>query len=183
MFGIISRLTDQKGLDILAEAIEEFLQQDLQLVVLGTGERRYEDMFRYFSYKYPGKVSANLRYNGELAQKIYAATDFFLMPSLFEPCGISQLLALRYGSVPIVRETGGLKDTVLPYNKYTGEGIGFTFSNYDSYDMLQAVYRALDAYRDKTAFRNIVKQGMATDYSWTASAEIYLTLFREILTR
>lgn len=183
MFGIISRLTDQKGLDILAEAIEEFLQQDLQLVVLGTGERRYEDMFRYFSYKYPGKVSANLRYNGELAQKIYAATDFFLMPSLFEPCGISQLLALRYGSVPIVRETGGLKDTVIPYNKYTGEGIGFTFSNYDSYDMLQAVYRALDAYRDKTAFRNIVKQGMATDYSWTASAEIYLTLFREILTR
>jgi len=181
LFGIISRLTDQKGFDLIAERIEELLQNDLQLVVLGTGERRYEDMFRYFSFKYPHKVSANITYNGTLAQKIYAATDFFLMPSQFEPCGLSQLMALRYGSVPIVRETGGLKDTVMPYNKFTGEGIGFTFSNYDSYDMLQAVYRALEAYQDKNSFKDIITQGMGMDYSWTSSALLYRQLFEDIL--
>ncbi len=181
MFGIISRMTDQKGFDLIAEAIEEMLVQDIQLVVLGTGERRYEDMFRYFSYKYPNKVSTNLAYNGELAQKIYAASDFFLMPSQFEPCGLSQLMALRYGTVPIVRETGGLKDTVVPYNKFTGEGIGFTFSNYDSYDMLQAIYRALEAYRDTSKFRNIILQGMRTDYSWKSSAKMYQELYKDIL--
>ncbi|HCW74889.1 MAG TPA: glycogen synthase GlgA [Clostridiaceae bacterium] len=181
MFGIISRMTDQKGFDLIAEAIEEMLGQDIQLVVLGTGERRYEDMFRYFSYKYPNKVSTNLAYNGELAQKIYAASDFFLMPSQFEPCGLSQLMALRYGTLPIVRETGGLKDTVVPYNKFTGEGIGFTFSNYDSYDMLQAIYRALEAYRDTSKFRNIILQGMRTDYSWKSSAKMYQELYKDIL--
>ncbi len=181
MFGIISRLTDQKGFDIIAHAIEEFVHQDIQLVVLGTGERRYEDMFRYFQHKYPGKISANILYNGELAQKIYAATDFFLMPSLFEPCGLSQMMALRYGSVPIVRETGGLKDTIIPYNKYTGEGIGFTFSNYDSYDMMQAIYRGLDAYQNKKEFKKIITQGMETDYSWKASAKTYQELFQGIL--
>lgn len=181
LFGIISRLTDQKGFDLIAESIEELLSQDIQLVVLGTGERRYEDMFRYFSYKYPGKVSANITYNGALAQKIYAASDFFLMPSLFEPCGLSQLMALRYGSVPIVRETGGLKDTVIPYNKFTGEGIGFTFSNYDAYDMLQAVYRALEAYQNQKSFKEIIEKGMVMDYSWKASATIYQELFQNIL--
>ena len=126
-------------------------------------------------------MSANITYNGTLAQKIYAATDFFLMPSQFEPCGLSQLMALRYGSVPIVRETGGLKDTVMPYNKFTGEGIGFTFSNYDSYDMLQAVYRALEAYQDKNSFKDIITQGMGMDYSWTSSALLYRQLFEDIL--
>lgn len=181
MFSIISRLTDQKGFDIIAEGIEEFIRQDIQLVVLGTGERRYEDMFRYFHYKYPEKVAAIISYDGELAQRIYAASDFFLMPSLFEPCGLSQLMSLRYGTVPIVRETGGLKDTVIPYNKFTGKGIGFTFSDYNSYDMLKAVYRALDAYKDKKAFRNIIVQGMKMDYSWKNSAKIYQELYYDLL--
>jgi len=181
LIAIISRLTDQKGFDIIAEGIEELIRHDIQLVVLGTGERRYEDMFRYFHYKYPNKAAAIINYNGELAQRIYAGSDFFLMPSLFEPCGLSQLMALRYGSVPIVRETGGLKDTVVAYNRYTGEGFGFSFSNYDSYDMLQTIYRALEAYKDKKAFRNIVLQGMRMDYSWKTSAKIYQQLFNENL--
>lgn len=181
LFSIISRLTDQKGFDIIAEGIEEFIRQDIQLVVLGTGERRYEDMFRYFHYKYPEKVAAIINYDGELAQRIYAGSDFFLMPSLFEPCGLSQLMSLRYGTVPIVRETGGLKDTVIPYNKFSGKGIGFTFSDYNSYDMLQAIYRALDAYKDKKAFKNIIVQGMKMDYSWKNSAKIYQELYYDLL--
>ena len=181
LFAIISRLTDQKGFDIIAEGIEEFIRQDIQLVVLGTGERRYEDMFRYFHYKYPEKVAAIINYDGELAHRIYAGSDFFLMPSLFEPCGLSQLMSLRYGTVPIVRETGGLKDTVIPYNKFTGKGIGFTFSDYNSYDMLQAIYRALDAYKDKKAFKNIIAQGMKMDYSWKNSAKIYQELYYDLL--
>lgn len=182
LIGIISRLTDQKGFDLIAHAMEELLKNDIQLVVLGTGERRYEDMFRYFSFKYPQKVSSNITFNGPLAQRIYAGTDMFLMPSLFEPCGLSQMMALRYGSVPIVRETGGLKDTVAPYNKYTGEGIGFTFTNYDSYDMMQAVHRALDLYKDKEAWRGIVLAGMRTDYSWKSSAREYLDLYKRLST-
>lgn len=182
LIGIISRLTDQKGFDLIAQSMEELLRSDVQLVVLGTGERRYEDMFRYFSYRYPDKVSAQITFNGTLAQKIYAATDMFLMPSLFEPCGLSQLMALRYGSVPIVRETGGLRDTVQPYNKFTGEGIGFTFSNYDSYDMMQAIYRAFEAYHDEKAWKQIILSGMKKDYSWKASAKQYQGLYNEICT-
>ena len=130
MIGIVSRLTDQKGFDLIAYMMDEICQQDLQIVVLGTGEERYENMFRHFAWKYQGKVSANIYYSEAMSHKIYASCDAFLMPSLFEPCGLSQLMSLRYGTIPIVRETGGLKDTVEPYNEYESTGTGFSFANY-----------------------------------------------------
>ena len=135
MIGIVSRLTDQKGFDLIAYVLEEMLSLDaIQIVVLGTGEERYENMFRYFDWKYNDKISANIYYSDELSHKIYAASDAFLMPSLFEPCGLSQLMSLRYGTLPIVRETGGLKDTVEPYNEYENTGTGFTFANYNAHE-------------------------------------------------
>ena len=140
MIGIVSRLTDQKGFDLIAYVLEEMLSLDaIQMVVLGTGEERYENMFRYFDWKYNDKISANIYYSDELSHKIYAASDAFLMPSLFEPCGLSQLMSLKYGTLPIVRETGGLKDTVQPYNEFEGTGTGFTFANYNAHEMMHAV--------------------------------------------
>ena len=178
MIGIVSRLTDQKGLDLVSYMMDEMCQDSIQLVVLGTGEERYENMFRHYDWKYGGKVSANIYYSEEMSHKIYAACDAFLMPSLFEPCGLSQLMALRYGTVPIVRETGGLKDTVMPYNEYESTGDGFSFTNYNAHEMLGAIRYAERIYYDrKREWNKIVDRGMAADFSWHVSARKYQEMY------
>ncbi len=178
MIGIVSRLTDQKGLDLIAYVMDELCQDDIQLVVLGTGESRYENMFRHFDWKYGDKVSANIYYSDALSHKIYASCDAFLMPSLFEPCGLSQLMALRYGTVPIVRETGGLKDTVSAYNEYEGTGTGFSFANYNAHEMLATIRYAEHIYYDrKREWNKIIDRGMATDFSWGVSAKKYQEMY------
>ena len=178
MIGIVSRLTDQKGMDLIDYMMEEMCQQDYQIVVLGTGEEKYENMFRHFAWKYPEKVSANIYYSEDISHKIYAACDAFLMPSLFEPCGLSQLMSLRYGTVPIIRETGGLKDTVEPYNEYEGIGTGFSFANYNAHEMFDTIRYAHSVYVDKkTEWNKMVQRGMQADFSWNASAGKYAELY------
>lgn len=178
MIGLISRLTDQKGLDLVAYIMDELCQDDIQFVVLGTGEERYENMFRHFDWKYSDKVSANIYYSDALSHKIYAACDAFLMPSLFEPCGLSQLMSLRYGTIPIVRETGGLKDTVQPYNEYESTGTGFSFVNYNAHEMLHAIRYAEHIYYDrKREWNKIVDRAMAADFSWNVSARKYQEMY------
>ncbi|HWR60667.1 MAG TPA: glycogen synthase GlgA [Clostridia bacterium] len=181
LIGIVSRMVDQKGFDLIARVFEELLQLNLQLVVLGTGDSRYEEMFEYAAFRYPDKVSASLKYDGVLAQRIYAGADMFLMPSLYEPCGLSQLFSLRYGAVPIVRETGGLKDTVAPYNEFTGDGTGFSFANYNAHEMLDTVRRAVKTYEDKAVWKEIMKNGMQQDFSWNKSAQEYLQLYNKLM--
>ena len=178
MIGIVSRLTDQKGFDLIAHVIDEICQDDIQLVVLGTGEERYENCFRHYDWKYADKVSANIYYSDALSHKIYAACDAFLMPSLFEPCGLSQLMSLRYGTLPIVRETGGLKDTVQPYNEYEGTGNGFSFTNYNAHDMLNTIrYAERVYYQKKREWNKIVERAMNTDFSWKVSAGKYQEMY------
>ncbi len=178
MIGIVSRLTGQKGFDLIAYVMDELCQDEVQIVVLGTGEEQYENMFRYFDWKYANKVSANIYYSEELSHKIYASCDAFLMPSLFEPCGLSQLMALRYGTVPIVRETGGLKDTVEPYNEYEGRGTGFSFVNYNAHEMLHAIRYAEQVYYDrKREWNKIVDRAMEADFSWDRSAAKYQEMY------
>ena len=178
MIGVVSRLTDQKGFDLIAYVMDELCQDDIQLVVLGTGEERYENMFRHFDWKYGDKVSANIYYSDALSHKIYAACDAFLMPSLFEPCGLSQLMALRYGTIPIVRETGGLKDTVQAYNEYEGTGTGFSFTNYNAHEMLNAIRYAEQIYYDrKREWNKMVDRAMAADFSWHVSARKYQEMY------
>lgn len=182
MIGIVSRLTDQKGFDLIDYVIEEICSQDTQLVVLGTGEERYEHLFRHFAWKYNDRVSANIFYSNERAHRIYASCDAFLMPSLFEPCGLSQLMSLRYGTVPIVRETGGLKDTVIPYNEYEGTGTGFSFCNYNAHEMLNTIrYAKHIFYEKKRDWNKIVDRGMAMDFSWENSARKYEQLYDRML--
>ncbi len=181
MLGIVSRLTDQKGFDLIAYVMDELCQDAVQIVVLGTGEERYENMFRHFAWKYQGKVSANIYYSEEMSHKVYASCDAFLMPSLFEPCGLSQLMSLRYGTVPIVRETGGLKDTVEPYNEYEKTGTGFSFSNYNAHEMLGIIRYAESTYYDKKRdWNKIVERGMQKDFSWKNSAKQYEALYDEM---
>ena len=178
LIGIVSRLTDQKGFDLIAYMMDEMCQDDVQFVILGTGEERYENMFRHFDWKYRGKVSANIYYSEELSHKIYAACDAFLMPSLFEPCGLSQLMALRYGTIPIVRETGGLKDTVEPYNEYESKGTGFSFANYNAHEMLFTLrYAQKIYYTKKREWNKIVDRAMSVDYSWRVSALKYQEMY------
>ena len=178
MIGIVSRLTDQKGFDLIAYVMDELCAEDVQLVILGTGEERYENMFRHFDWKYNNRVSANIYYSEDMSHKVYAACDAFLMPSLFEPCGLSQLMSLRYGTVPIVRETGGLKDTVQAYNEYEGTGTGFSFANYNAHEMLGIVnYAKSIFYNKKREWNKIVDRGMLTDFSWNSSAEKYEELY------
>lgn len=178
MIGIVSRLTDQKGFDLIAYVMDELCQDAVQIVVLGTGEEQYENMFRHFDWKYNNKVSANIYYSEDLSHKIYAACDAFLMPSLFEPCGLSQLMSLRYGTVPIVRETGGLKDTVQPYNEYESSGTGFSFTNYNAHEMLRTIRYAEHIYYDKKReWNKIVDRGMAADFSWHVSAGKYQEMY------
>lgn len=181
MIGIVSRLTDQKGFDLIAYVMDELCQDAVQFVVLGTGEEQYENMFRHFAWKYNGKVSANIYYSEALSHKIYAASDAFLMPSLFEPCGLSQLMSLRYGTVPIVRETGGLKDTVEAYNEFEKTGTGFSFSNYNAHEMMNTVRYAERIYYDKRRdWNKIVERAMLKDFSWNNSAKQYEELYNSL---
>ena len=178
MIGIVSRLTSQKGLDLIQCVMDEICTDDVQLVVLGTGDENYENMFRHYDWKYHDRVSAQIYYSEPLSHKIYAACDAFLMPSLFEPCGLSQLMALRYGTVPIVRETGGLKDTVWPYNEFEGTGTGFSFANYNAHEMLNIIRYAKHIFYDKKReWNKIVDRAMAVDFSWNSSAKKYQELY------
>lgn len=182
MIGLVSRLTDQKGLDLIAYIMDELCQDAIQFVVLGTGDERYENMFRHFDWKYGRDVSANIYYSEEMSHKIYAGCDAFLMPSLFEPCGLSQLMSLRYGTIPIVRETGGLKDTVIPYNEYEGTGTGFSFANYNAHEMLNTIRYAERVYYDKKRdWNKIVDRAMAADFSWDVSARKYEELYERLV--
>jgi starch synthase len=181
MIGIVSRLTDQKGFDLIDYVIEELCTEDTQLVILGTGEEKYEHLFRHYAWKYSNRVSANIFYSNQVSHKIYAGCDAFLMPSLFEPCGLSQLMSLRYGTVPIVRETGGLKDTVIPYNEYESTGTGFTFTNYNAHEMLGAVNYAKNIYYNrKRQWNKLVDRGMEMDFSWNSSAKKYEVLYKNM---
>ena len=178
MIGIVSRLTDQKGFDLVAYMMDEMCQLDVQVVILGSGEWQYENMFRHYDWKYANKVSSNIYYSEELSHKIYAGCDAFLMPSRFEPCGLSQLMALRYGTVPIVRETGGLKDTVEPYNEFEGRGTGFSFRNYNAHEMLNTIRYAEGIYtRKKREWNKIIERGMRADFSWEQSAHKYSDMY------
>ncbi|MBU3190344.1 glycogen synthase GlgA [Clostridium bowmanii] len=181
MIGIVTRLVKQKGLDLIVEKLQELLSLPIQIVLLGNGDEYYEDIFKYYASIYPSRISTNIIFDEVLAQKIYAASDMFLMPSLFEPCGIGQLIALKYGSIPIVRETGGLKDTITPYNKYTGTGNGFSFTNYSSDDLLEAIDRALDLYKDKDSWNKLVRNAMNSNNSWENSAENYMDLYSNLI--
>lgn len=181
VIGLVSRLVSQKGLDLIKGVIEEILHLDIQLVILGTGDQAYEDLFEYYSHIYPEKLSSNIGFSDKLAKLIYAGADMFLMPSLFEPCGIGQLIALRYGTVPIVRETGGLKDTITPYNKYTGEGNGFSFTNYNAHDMLNVIQLAIETFKDKKQWLAIQKNGMKAETSWKDSAKKYTDLYKKLV--
>ena len=182
MLGIVSRLTDQKGFDLIAYVMDELCQDAVQIVVLGTGDERYENMFRHFDWKYHGKVSANIYYSEPMSHKIYASADAFLMPSLFEPCGLSQLMSLRYGTVPIVRETGGLKDTVQPYNEYESTGTGFSFTNYNAHEMLGVIRNAERIYYDKKReWNKIIDRAMAADFSWNHSAAQYEEMYNWLI--
>ena len=182
LLGMVSRMTDQKGFDLIAYIMDEMLAKEkIQFVVVGTGEERYQDMLRYFAKKYPGRISVTIGYSESLAHQVYASCDGFLMPSLFEPCGLSQLMSLRYGTVPIVRETGGLKDTVVAYNEYTKEGTGFSFANYNAHEMLHTIQYALSVYYGKKAdWKQLVEQGMQADFSWKKSARKYEDLYQKI---
>ena len=180
MIGLVSRLTHQKGCDLIINILEELLKEEVQVVILGTGDSMYEDGFKSFQNRYPKMVNANIRFSNELAHKIYASSDMFLMPSLFEPCGLGQLIALRYGSVPIVRETGGLKDTVVPYNEYEGTGNGFGFKNYRFDELLNITKYALEIYKNKDKWNNIARQAMNSDNSWEKSAMEYIRIYNEL---
>ncbi len=178
---MVSRLTEQKGFDLLERVLDEMLHLPIQLVVVGTGDAHYQEMLTWAQWRYHGKVSVRMEYNEELSHRAYAGADIFLMPSRFEPCGLSQLIALRYGAVPLVRETGGLKDTVRPYNKYTDEGTGFSFANYNAHEMLFTLEQALKYFLDRKLWTRLVKRGMSCDFGWSASAQKYHDLYMRML--
>ncbi len=182
MIGLISRLTDQKGLDLVRDVMDHLVDDYTQLVVIGTGDAQYENMFRHYAWKYADRVSANICYSDELAHKLYGAADAFLMPSRFEPCGLTQLISFRYGTVPIVRETGGLKDTVHPFNEYENTGDGFSFANYNSGEMLGIINYSKHIYFDRRKqWNQMIDRGMANDYSWRTSKGRYEGLYRYLL--
>lgn len=182
MIGLISRLTDQKGLDLIRDVMDHIVDDYTQLVVIGTGDAQYENMFRHYAWKYADRVSANICYSDDLAHKLYGAADAFLMPSRFEPCGLTQLISFRYGTVPIVRETGGLRDTVHPFNEYENTGDGFSFANYDSGEMLGIINYSKHIYFDrKKQWNQMIDRGMANDYSWRSSKGRYEGLYRYLL--
>ena len=182
MIGLISRLTDQKGLDLINYVIERIIDDYTQFVVIGTGDPQYENMFRHFAWKYPDKISANICYSDDLAHKLYAAADAFLMPSRFEPCGLTQMISFRYGTIPIVRETGGLKDTVQAYNEYDNVGDGFSFTNYNGEEMLNIINYSKHIYFDKKRqWNQMIDRAMANDYSWNASKFKYEGLYKYLM--
>jgi len=181
LIGVVSRLDSMKGLDLVVHILDELLASDVQMVILGTGNSYFESIFRNFANRYPDKLSVNILFDNSLAHKIYAGCDMFLMPSRFEPCGLSQLIALRYGTLPIVRETGGLNDTVESYNEFTKDGNGFSFENYNAHDMLFTINRALEYYKDRTIWNEIVISAMNGDCSWKNSAQTYEGLYKKLI--
>ncbi|MGL4990044.1 MAG: glycogen synthase GlgA [Sarcina sp.] len=181
MISIVSRLTNQKGIDLIINCADRLLRQNIQLVILGTGDYEYEEHFKGLKCRYKDKISINIRFNNELAHKIYASSDMFLMPSAFEPCGLGQLIALRYGTIPIVRETGGLKDTILPYNKYDITGNGFSFANYSSHELISTIEEAIKTYYRKKEWHILIKNAMKSQSSWDKSAKIYKNLYQMIV--
>ena len=183
LIGFIARLTAQKGLDLIECVLDDIMRQDVQIVFLGKGDNHYENFIRDAERRYPGRVAARVEMNEALAHKVYAGTDMFLMPSQFEPCGLSQMIAMRYGSIPIVRETGGLKDSVQPFNVYTDEGNGFSFSNYNAHEMLYTIERAVGYFRDEALWDRLVKRAMNTDFSWHKSALVYKKLYEDLTER
>ena len=183
LFGLVSRLVDQKGVDLLEPIIDDVIQHsNAKFILMGSGDSKYENFFRGLESRYPTRVKSYIGYSDPIAQKIYAGSDIFLMPSKFEPCGLGQLIAMRYGTLPLVRETGGLKDTVIPYNKYSGEGTGFTFTNFIPNDLKEVIYLAINVYNnEKLAFKNMIKQAMEKDYSWKKSAQDYINLYKMLV--
>jgi len=181
IFAIVSRMTEQKGFALIRYAMEELLAEDIAFVILGAGDREFEDFMNYIAAKYPEKTGVFIGYNEAMAHRIYAGADFLLMPSEFEPCGLSQMIAQRYGALPVVRETGGLINTVAPYNIFTGEGTGFAFSTFNAHDMMAAVRLALSVYRDKPALNKLKKSAMLADNSFVKSAEQYKALYKSML--
>lgn len=178
---MVTRLTRQKGMDLVTYALDRILSGGVQVAVLGTGDTEYENALRYFEGKYPGTMAARIQFDPALSQRMYAGADLFLMPSLFEPCGLSQMIAMRYGALPIVRETGGLKDTVIPYNQYTGEGTGFSFTHFNGDEMADAVFRAARLFWDnRDAFNGLVENAMKADFSWKRSADAYIALYHNL---
>lgn len=181
MIGMVTRLNEMKGMDLVRYILDELLEEDIQIVALGTGDYTYEEMLKYFAWKYPEKLAARIYFGGQEAHQIYASSDFYLMPSISEPCGISQLIAMRYGALPIVREAGGLKDTVIPYNEYTGEGTGYSFSNINAHELLFTIKNAINIYKnDKEAHNRLVNNAMKSDIDWQMSANKYKDLYEEI---
>ncbi|MGL5100963.1 MAG: glycogen synthase, partial [Fusobacteriaceae bacterium] len=182
VISLISRLDRQKGIHLIMAVLDTFIREtDAQFLLLGNGEHEYEEFFRRKSEEYPGRVASIIGFNHILAKEIYAGSDMLLMPSFFEPCGLSQLIAMRYGTVPVVRETGGLHDTVKPFNQYTGEGIGFSFTNYNAHDMLHVLKYATEVFqKDKNSWKGIMKRGMKADHSWDKSAQEYLNLYKSL---
>ncbi|MDR0286093.1 MAG: glycogen synthase GlgA [Clostridiales bacterium] len=177
IIGIVSRLVRQKGFDLVTCVMEDILKMNLQLVVLGSGDTDYQDFFEYYASAYPGKISVYIGFDDTLSREIYAGADMFLMPSLFEPCGIGQMIAMRYGTVPIVRETGGLKDTVIPYNEFTGDGRGFSFANFNAHEMLEVIRYALVQFENKEAWNKIMLTDMACNFNWSKQAKKYLDIY------
>lgn len=178
---LVSRFVGQKGLDLLACILEEILELDVQMVVLGTGEKEYEEMFRQYAHRYSNKFAVRITFSDELARIIYAGSDIFLMPSRFEPCGVAQMIAMGYGTIPVVRETGGLKDTVRPYSETTGEGNGFSFKNYNAHDFLFTVQRAVKLYTEnKSEWKNLQNNALLSDFSWTQSASKYMQVYENL---
>ncbi|BDG37222.1 glycogen synthase GlgA [Saccharococcus caldoxylosilyticus] len=183
IIAMVTRLATQKGLDLVKCVFHEIMAENVQFILLGTGDWHFEQFFSQMAAAYPDKVKAYIGFNEPLAHQIYAGADLFLMPSLFEPCGLSQMIALRYGTIPIVRETGGLNDTVQSYNEFTGEGNGFSFTNFNAHDMLYTIRRALSFYNDKTIWEKLMKEAMSRDYSWAQSAAKYNEVYMDLVNR
>ena len=181
LIGMVTRLVSHKGIDLVTAVIDELLSEDIQMVIVGTGEWKYEEFLCDKQWQYPNKLSVNIAFNLSLAGKVYGASDMFLMPSKSEPCGLAQMIALRYGTIPIVRETGGLRDSIQPYNKFTGEGNGFSFKEYNAHDMLHVVREACSLYRDEKGWAGIIESGMSSDFSWKNSAKKYKKVYLELL--
>ena len=182
LVAMVTRLVEAKGLDLVMRVLDELLEhENMQFVLLGTGDRVYEDWFRELAWRHPTKVSTNIYFSDEMAQRIYASSSIFLMPSAYEPCGLGQLIAMRYGAIPVVRATGGLTDTVIPYNKAAGEGNGFLFSDYNAHDMMYTIKKALTIYRDLGAWKRLMKNAMQADYSWARSSKEYKALYERLI--
>lgn len=181
MIGIISRLVDMKGLDLIEHVIHEIFELNIQMVVLGKGDTHFENMFKYYAQRFPDRMRVFVEFNTPLAQRIYAGSDLFLMPSKIEPCGLGQIIALRYGTLPLVRETGGLRDTVIPYNEYTGDGNGFGFEHYNAHEMLFTLQKASELYQDKEKWHALMRHAMASDNSWEKSSKEYIDVYRTLI--